>query len=915
MQQQQQQQDRAVAVMEAGMRGLEPPKPLNILYADDEPANHFVLKTVLHGTAHSLTCVDNGLQALEAAQTGQFHLIFLDVEMPVMGGVQAMNEIRAWEFRTGTRRTSVAFITAHASRRFAQLDIDNVIQKPISRPWILEAISLAQEALCSNQATAAHDVELPFTAEDPFTMHSTPTTTTTTTTGASSSDGLSIDTSFSDAAASHTPPSGAINFVPTTSGWRLLFSRMLLHVDAPEHIRNDADLLWKYRVCVTLCVPLSLAPLLALTDWFDSTYSRVVYIVGCLSYLLYPALMRLPDAFALRLYTLLHQMVATALSILSPYGFYALSLELVFPPAVVLFTGGSTKDSVFCSVVVIAEALLLSHFIPYPTAEVDPFQQPHFVLSVTVSHLFLTAMLTFYLVYADHTRKRSYKKLSVVVKRIARAQRKTQQKRVAAEQFVNCVSYDFRLPLGVVQGMAEVLADESHPPKLQKQIRVLYSACQLLLNMMHNILDAATMEKQTTLQVSESMFNLRDVVAQSARMLQFHAIARDLLIRVLIDRTLPQYLWGDSDRLQQVLVNLLGSAIKFAGKGSIVMRVDLKKEHETLLPTPAAVDMQFEKYVYDDAWSEAVAKPPPADSSDDSNSEAAFESGGSLLVRFLFVDGAGQHRESLIQSPQQSDDDAIVLRISREVVKQMGGVVSIQPGSLFSFVVPFRNVDEDVGMISDADTATWSRPLTVLLVEDSRPILYIWQWFMQGTPHRVILAQTGEEAIRLFQREHVSMLCIGMYLPDMTCMEVLQAMQQLKSGKLPFTVVLTAHASPEARAQAMNAGANMFESTPVTRTRMMALLRTVASRVTSAVDSGQRTPSSNRSADAMDVSQLLQDVARELPHQMALNKLEARQEDAIVYLAEQDSNALRSPSQFAMRRRVGTPQYGSAFAE
>lgn len=214
-------------------------------------------------------------------------------------------------------------------------------------------------------------------------------------------------------------------------------------------------------------------------------------------------------------------------------------------------------------------------------------------------------------------------------------------------------------------------------------------------------------EQQETFSTTETVFKLRELILQSARMLSFHAAARNMVIRVHIDRNMPEYVREDPNRLLQVLSNLLGSTVKFSATSSVLLRVDVVPEgmsaadavvvNESFSTT--TIDLQYERYVFcgderDEASMAAVLREAQQQLRQQTKPRT-----GSIILRFLFIDSVSQKgRETEVLSlPELSttgDADAtLALRISREVVRQLGGECNTQRNEVRLLVWPTALTD------------------------------------------------------------------------------------------------------------------------------------------------------------------------------------------------------------------------------
>jgi len=130
-------------------------RALRILAAEDNPMNQLVLKTLLHQVGVEPTVVGDGLEAVEAWRAGQWDVILMDIQMPVMDGPTAAGTIRAEEAATGRRRTPIIALTAnamsHQTEAYHACGMDAVVAKPIEVGRLYAAL---EEVLASTGDSA-----------------------------------------------------------------------------------------------------------------------------------------------------------------------------------------------------------------------------------------------------------------------------------------------------------------------------------------------------------------------------------------------------------------------------------------------------------------------------------------------------------------------------------------------------------------------------------------------------------------------------------------------------------------------------------------------------------------------------------------------------------------------------------------
>jgi CheY-like chemotaxis protein len=121
-----------------------PTRPLSILIVDDNQDNRTVLKAYFRSTIHRVDCAVTGLEGVDKIKNGQYDLVLMDMEMPVMDGYTAVRNVREWERETGRTPLPVIALTANALKEDRQRSLNAGctahLTKPINKSHLLEAV-------------------------------------------------------------------------------------------------------------------------------------------------------------------------------------------------------------------------------------------------------------------------------------------------------------------------------------------------------------------------------------------------------------------------------------------------------------------------------------------------------------------------------------------------------------------------------------------------------------------------------------------------------------------------------------------------------------------------------------------------------------------------------------------------------
>ena len=360
----------------------------------------------------------------------------------------------------------------------------------------------------------------------------------------------------------------------------------------------------------------------------------------------------------------------------------------------------------------------------------------------------------------------------------------------AKSVFLANMSHELRTPLNAVLGFSQVMRNAPDvTPEQKEHLNIITRSGEHLLNLINNVLDISKIESGRV-ELEESSFNLHQLIQEIKSLMYMRAQGKGLDFLLEQAPDLPRHVVADGGKLRQILINLIGNAIKFTQQGGVILRAGVIRPE-----ADARMVMEFEV--------------------EDTGPGIPEENRETVFAPFLQL--------QLKDRASLESGTGLGLAICKQYVEMMGGTIRMDSelgkGTVFHIDLPVAVLSDEAVSLEPRRTrviglAEGQSRYRLLIAEDQPENRLLLRKLLEPLGFEVLEAVNGQEAVAMFTQWRPHLIWMDIRMPVMDGLEATRRIRTTPAGIRTRIVAFTAHALEEERREIMAAGCDDFIRKP-----------------------------------------------------------------------------------------------------
>lgn len=405
-----------------------------------------------------------------------------------------------------------------------------------------------------------------------------------------------------------------------------------------------------------------------------------------------------------------------------------------------------------------------------------------------------------------------------LIARLNVSEKKAKEAAAIKENFLANMSHEIRTPLNAILGFTNLLRRKEIDGQAKEYVQTIQRSGENLMTIVNDVLDLSKIEAGM-MRIESAPFSIRGLVHSVATMFAPKAAEKELRLTASVSEDIPDTLQGDATRLTQILVNLIGNAIKFTASGNI----DIQITNEGITNNKINTGIRVR----------------------DTGMGIAKEKLNKIFERFQQAEDSVTRRYG---------GTGLGLSIVYELVLLQGGKIEVESnpgtGTTFNIVIPYTIATG----VPIKHTITVSDPLVsnfsgvkILVVEDNEINQSLVRHLFTHWNVSFDMASNGKEAIDKLRQDSYTIILMDIQMPEMDGYTAVQEIRQTLKLDTPV-IAMTAHAMPGEREKCLSYGMNEYISKPIKEDQLLRLIAQFAGSHVAAQEGQQNVTGQNKNA-------------------------------------------------------------------